>query len=115
MGRVRFGKLPQWIKIYFSMSYPCVKCGLCCRYIFKSELTKHLDRGDGVCKHLCDKNNLCTIYDERPCVCQIDSFYNYISADITLIEYYKINAKICNDLLIKHNLYSRLRVKIKEE
>ena len=44
-----------------------VRCLLPC--LAGSLLLAELDRGDGVCRHLNDKSNLCRIYDDRPPIC----------------------------------------------
>lgn len=53
--------------------FPCDKCGLCCKRLYLLEEMKEYDRGDGVCKYL--KNNLCTIYDNRPDICNSKKYY----------------------------------------
>lgn len=47
----------------------CTKCGLCCILAIRTGvLDRSYDRGDGICKHL-DENNQCSIYENRPDVC----------------------------------------------
>ncbi|WP_407676559.1 YkgJ family cysteine cluster protein [Photobacterium obscurum] len=80
-------------------SFPCDKCGLCCRNIRGHELYLHLDRGDGVCCHFDENNNLCAIYDERPDICNIDTMYRkFFSQSMTLPEYYVLNIEACKKL-----------------
>ncbi|MEQ1667282.1 MAG: YkgJ family cysteine cluster protein [Sulfuriferula sp.] len=84
------------------MSFPCTKCGLCCRHVDRSELTQALDDGDGVCMHLDRKADICTIYDSRPDLCRIDSAFQFFEQEMTLTEYYLANARVCNALQIEH-------------
>ncbi|MEG0181109.1 MAG: YkgJ family cysteine cluster protein [Peptostreptococcaceae bacterium] len=79
--------------------YKCERCGSCCRNISKSDLYKELDRGDGVCKFL--KDNLCSIYEKRPLICNIDKSYDYYFSNLMeRQEYYNLNSLGCKK--IKH-------------
>jgi len=55
--------------------FSCSRCGACCRNIRQYEWYRHLDRGDGVCRHFDDDTNSCTIYEQRPDECRIDLLY----------------------------------------
>ena len=77
--------------------YQCEKCGECCKHLNLSSFYSDLDRGDGVCKYL--KNNLCSIYFNRPLKCRIDEMYNlHFKNFYSLEEYYKLNKTICRNL-----------------
>lgn len=77
--------------------FNCDKCGSCCRNLDKSKLYEDLDRGDGTCKFL--KDNLCTIYENRPLKCRVDDCYdNFFCEQISREEYYRINKKACRIL-----------------
>lgn len=52
------------------MAFFCDRCGLCCKLLSKFDDMKEFDRGDGVCKYL--KNSLCSIYEERPNICNAE-------------------------------------------
>lgn len=79
------------------MMFKCDKCGLCCSHIAGIELYKDLDRGDGVCKYL--KDNLCSIYNNRPLLCRIDeSWKQFYSSEMTLECFYELNYKGCEKL-----------------
>lgn len=81
------------------MSYPCKKCGKCCRNVGKTLEGVLLAREDGVCRYLDEKNNLCKIYDERPVLCNIDKYYDiHLKGTITREEFYKINQTHCRML-----------------
>ena len=79
------------------MRFKCDKCGLCCKCISLNPIFVALDRGDGVCKYL--KDNLCSIYEERPLICRIDDCYNaYFEKQYTIEEFYSMNEEICSQL-----------------
>lgn len=60
-------------------------------------LYAHLDRGDGICKHL--KGNLCGIYDERPLICRVDDCYEqFFKGEYSRDEFYNLNYQVCNQL-----------------
>lgn len=81
------------------MMFECKKCGACCKNLHLSDIYADLDRGDGICKHL--KNNLCSIYENRPLKCRIDeSYYVFFSEKMTIETYYKLNYEAC-EILIK--------------
>ena len=78
--------------------FDCSKCGLCCKRISQSAVTRHLDRGDGVCMHLRESDNLCLIYDQRPLFCRVDDGYKLFEQQMTMSEYYALNSKVCREL-----------------
>ena len=77
--------------------FKCDKCGQCCRHLANSEVYKELDRGDGVCKYL--DGNLCSIYDDRPVICNIDNAFElYFTHVISKEDYIKLNQEACLSL-----------------
>lgn len=77
--------------------FNCSKCGQCCRNLRLNKLYDSLDDGTGCCKYL--KGNECSIYDERPLLCNVDKCYElYFSDVMTVEEYYKINFQACEML-----------------
>lgn len=79
--------------------FKCNKCGKCCKNLDKSEVYAFLDRGDGICKYL--KDNLCSIYEDRPLMCRVDTSYEvYFRDTYPIEEYYKLNYEICKKLQI---------------
>jgi hypothetical protein len=83
--------------------FKCDCCGACCRNLHLSEIYKELDRGDGVCKYLV--GNLCSIYENRPDICNVDKAYNlYFSKIMTKEEYYSQNYNTCKILKEKENI-----------
>lgn len=77
--------------------FQCNQCGLCCKNLTLSPVYAELDRGDGTCKYL--KDNLCSIYNDRPLLCRIDESYEVFFRDsFSREEYYRINYEMCNKL-----------------
>lgn len=75
----------------------CTQCGACCRNLKKSDIYRELDRGDGVCKYL--KENLCSIYENRPLLCKIDACYEVFFKELMSKElYYQMNYEMCKKL-----------------
>lgn len=49
------------------------------------------------------KDNLCSIYEQRPILCRVDDAYNkYFKQRMSLEEYYNENYKICKLLKSKN-------------
>lgn len=93
-------------------SFPCTSCGACCKSIKGIEFLKEYDRGDGCCKFL-NENNLCSIYEERPLICNIDRAYTMIfSANYSMGEFYSINVEACNKLQESFCIDESFRVKL---
>lgn len=83
--------------------FPCDKCGACCKQVGNTPLGKWLALPNGVCRYFSKENNLCTIYVERPIICNIDAFYDkYLANDMKLEEFYNINKKYCE--ILKSNI-----------
>ncbi len=82
-----------------SNSFPCSSCGLCCKSLKNNPLATDLDRGDGICRHLDIKTNLCQIYSERPLICRVEDFYYQNLKDkISWEEFVNFNVQACKDL-----------------
>lgn len=79
------------------IKFNCDCCGLCCLKITK--ILPVLDRGDGICKYLDIDEHLCTIYDTRPTICNIDKFYDkHLSNKMSREEWHNINYEACDKL-----------------
>lgn len=79
--------------------FKCNKCGACCRSVGQSVLGEELALGSGICKYLDQNTNLCTIYDNRPILCNIDKYYHeYLMDSITIEDFYEQNHQACNKL-----------------
>ncbi|WP_367112063.1 YkgJ family cysteine cluster protein [uncultured Psychrobacter sp.] len=79
--------------------FPCTACGQCCKNVHKSEQTKFLDRGDGICHHFNESTLLCAIYEDRPLVCRIEDYYKANLIDIyEWEEFVELNLQVCDEL-----------------
>ena len=75
--------------------FKCVKCGECCKHLDLLAFAKDM-HVNGICKYL--KNNLCTIYDDRPWYCNCYKVFNRISECITEDNFVRITIEACNRL-----------------
>lgn len=76
--------------------FHCEKCGLCCMHIGKVSLYEGLDRGDGVCRYFEDSTHLCSIYADRPVICNVDKMYElYFKDSMSAGDYYRMNEESC--------------------
>lgn len=79
--------------------FDCTRCGACCRSVALSPLTAKLDKGNGVCCHLNEDNNLCLIYENRPNICRINQQYEQIYKNhFSWKEFCEINYQSCKIL-----------------
>lgn len=79
--------------------FPCSQCGNCCRIVGKSFWGKSMALADGSCKWFDKRTNLCTIYSERPLMCNVDECYKkFYSKQMSINDFYKINQQVCNRL-----------------
>lgn len=85
------------------MPFKCDCCGLCCRSLKKVPVLRNFDRGDGVCIYL-QKDNLCSIYNHRPEICNVDLMYErYFSKIFSREVYDQLNTKQCATLKSSKN------------
>ena len=75
------------------MDFQCDKCGICCKLLKGIQQLAAFDRGDGVCIHL--KNNLCSIYDTRPDICNVEKMYASFKGKMSEEEYLKLMTDSC--------------------
>ena len=79
------------------MNFPCEKCGLCCRMIGGIPALHDFDRGDGTCIHL--SGNLCSIYENRPLICNTSRMYEAFFKDaMTPEEFVDMNLNACRKI-----------------
>lgn len=101
--------------------FPCTGCSLCCRNVRKL----HTDAlsypkssivykaavafpytwdEDGCCVML--KNNLCSVYEDRPLLCNVKQLSNLIAleANTDLNSVYALAADACNNFISAYNL-----------
>jgi Fe-S-cluster containining protein len=80
-------------------TFPCDNCGACCKFIGLSDKTSWLDRGDGVCRHFDEINNHCSIYENRPEICNVKKMYDtYYKDRFNWSEFVAMNQKVCSEL-----------------
>ena len=78
--------------------FNCTQCGLCCKYVGKFPFMKNYARLDGSCKYL-GENNLCSIYDKRPDICNVDKIYErYFANKMSIDEWHKFNEEQCKKI-----------------
>jgi hypothetical protein len=92
-------------------TFVCTKCGICCRKVDNSEFTRFLDRGDGTCRNFNTETNLCSIYENRPLVCNVEKmYYLYFQSKMSLHSFYKLNAECCLNLQEEANSLPEERI-----
>jgi len=97
--------------------FPCTKCGICCKSIGRliTEARNDMSKGNALLQEVrafpfqingivCSKYEEgvgCTVYDDRPDICNIDKMYEkyYQSIGMSIDEYYSYNAAGCNVLI----------------
>lgn len=95
--------------------YPCSSCGLCCRNISKIKQLENYNLGNGICKYLDTKTDLCTIYEKRPDICCIDETFELLYKQvISKRDFYIKNSEVCNKLQVKYRLNKKFKVIIGE-
>lgn len=93
--------------------FPCTNCGACCKSITGIDFLAEFDLGHGQCKFLNEKNNQCSIYQDRPLLCRIDEAYEKIYANhFSKEEFYKLNAVACNELQLKLGISDEFKIRI---
>ena len=75
------------------MTFRCDKCGLCCHLLKDVPQLAAFDRGDGVCRFL--QGNLCSIYDKRPDICNVERMYPFFSSVMSRGEYDEAMTAAC--------------------
>ena len=79
--------------------FPCERCGCCCRQVGRTIWGKAMADENGICKHLDQAHNLCTIYETRPDICRVDLMYDRLYRDKMSQEaFYALNKKECRKL-----------------
>lgn len=74
------------------------------------------DRGDGACLYL-DENNLCTIYETRPALCNVRTMFDVHKQNeptLTLKEHYIRNNLICNKWIKEDDMDSSYLINIEQ-
>ena len=78
--------------------WTCTRCGACCRHVGRVPiLAKYADES-GACKFL-DKDNLCTVYEKRPPVCNVAWVYeHFFKGHVSEEEFYARTQEACEAL-----------------
>lgn len=88
--------------------FKCTKCGICCRNIGGIPELVEYHKGDGICIYL-SEDNLCTIYQRRPDICNVEKMYALRYKDIMAKEVYeKLNMEGCHLLQDRYGTNSDL-------
>ena len=81
------------------LHFKCDMCGLCCQRVGLSDVYKHFDRGDGVCRYYDDETHKCSIYASRPIICNVEAFYEkYMKTKMKKEEFFELNYTACKNL-----------------
>jgi uncharacterized protein len=80
------------------VTFPCTRCGACCRMVGTVEGLRDLDRGDGACVHLQGEpgeEHGCAIYETRPALCRVDGLRPEV---VSIPWWYGANGHACDQL-----------------
>jgi len=96
-------------------AFPCTRCGACCRNIGKLLATPvvgpqleavmafpHAVLADGSCSKLGPDG--CTVYEDRPLLCNIDAMHARYFAELTRTEFHNLNIAACRQLIREQRL-----------
>ena len=73
-----------------------------------------MDPDTGACIHLDVATKQCKIYDTRPTHCRVDESYENQSSDLTRVDYYKLNTKVCHTMIDELQLPAHYKVNLEE-
>lgn len=83
------------------MGWVCTKCGQCCRHVGSVPSMASYAKPDGTCKFL-GEDNLCTIYDKRPPICNVAWVYeHYFKGKVSEDDFYAQTQAACDKLNLK--------------
>ncbi len=101
------------------MPFPCTGCGSCCRRVDKL-LAHNVAAGDpdsplffpykhdkGKCENLLPDNK-CSVYEERPLVCNIDALMKVMEIPEKL--FYSMNIFSCNQFMDEDGIPLKFRI-----
>ena len=101
----------------FIETFPCTRCGACCRHTEVLEAIGLPIKEDGSCQQLIETSDEeghviygCAIYKDRPDICRV----GFLRPDhVSEEDYIEETAEICNSLQLKEGLPERYRVKLR--
>lgn len=94
--------------------FNCTLCGICCATVGKAISSVANDHGviatelksfpykydkSGRCEKLGD-DNLCTVYDSRPDVCNVNKMHEKYFSKMSIESFYKLNEQHCHLLQV---------------
>ena len=86
------------------MSFPCISCGLCCRFSKCVSELQSLQNEKQVCCNFDIQTNKCKIYKSRPLICNVDEMYKQkYSHQMTKKDFYLANLEVCYKLNLMAN------------
>lgn len=94
-------------------TYPCTKCGACCRRALFVVAATGLDdwppgfTPSGACAAL-QADNTCGVYETRPPLCRVDEMREAHGADKR--DWYEANAAQCNTMQVEDGMAETFRV-----
>lgn len=81
------------------MSFPCISCGLCCRFSKCVLDLQFLQNEKQLCRNFDEQTNKCKIYKSRPLICNIDEMYKQkYCHQMSKKEFYLANLNVCYEL-----------------
>ena len=93
-------------------TFPCTKCGACCRRAHLIGGFLYADYKKGGCIMLV--NNICNIYKDRPPICSIDNVRKILYSTENQTTYYKETALLCNKMIKEDNMDKKYFVNLKQ-
>jgi Fe-S-cluster containining protein len=83
------------------MKFKCDGCGLCCTKAYLIPELSHLIDENGQCKNFI--NSKCSIYENRPLVCNVDEYYKFVvSKKVSKRKFYTENYVVCEKLKMEN-------------
>lgn len=107
-----------------SIKFNCSSCGLCCKMIGKqvtlarkivydnrvsttiNDMTREIANfphefdANGVCSKLNKEDNTCSVYEDRPDICNVETTYNnYYAGKVSKDKFFNDNENICKQLI----------------
>lgn len=107
-------------------NFPCTQCGQCCRMVrsmllfkeaispgmaYYKEMNEFPYKADarGACEKL-TTDGKCSVYDNRPDLCNIETIRQRYFDHLTTAEYYSVTAGHCNNMMEIGGVDASLRV-----
>ena len=98
------------------MDFPCIQCGLCCKTLRHIPTLQDYDMGNGVCRYL--HGAVCSIYEDRPTLCNINEMYSlHFESMMNRMDFFIENLKSCiaiaeqfREISIKEKLEAKLKI-----